>query len=267
MAAMFPQDPVQAPAAVEPGLVAQLTEIGWVDRTALVVLVVFFVIGLFKGLIWQVSRVGILLASYVLSARYGHGLGTWFAATPAVGGNAPTVDPATGLLVVPAPPETTLYLAYVTIFLAVLVALSLLAILLQKVAHKAGLGFFDRLGGGVIGVATGACVVLFGVGVVQMFFRDSQLALAAEQSHSLRWSQRAVDSLGRRVPDELRSVFALTPLAAPATGSPGELPPADPVDDEGAPGVDRTPPGVAPVEADDRRGRGAAQAAPFRRNG
>lgn len=254
MVVMFPQDPTPPPAAVDASFLAQLQEIGWVDRTALVVLLVFFVIGLFKGLIWQVSRVGILLAAYVLSGRYGHALGTWFAATPAVGGTAPSVDPSTGLVVVPAPPETTLYLAYVAIFLGVLVALSLLAILLQKVAHKAGLGFFDRLGGGVIGVATGACVVLFGVGVVQMFFQGSQLAMAAEQSHSLRWSQRALDSLGARVPDELRSVFELSPLAAPPLDQP-------PVDEPPLPGQ------PTPVEADDRPGRGGAQEAPFRRNG
>lgn len=189
-------------------LLQQLQTLSWVDHTALGVLLVFFVIGLFKGLIWQVSRIGILVLAYVISGRYGSEVADLLARTPAVG--AGPNEPIG---------ETTLYLAYVLLFLAVLIVMSLLAILVQKLAAKAGLGFFDRLGGGVLGVATGACVVLFGLFVVHMFFRGSQLAMAAESSHSLRLSKRAIDWLGDKVPDELRSVFALQPLQTP-------LPPA-----------------------------------------
>jgi uncharacterized membrane protein required for colicin V production len=236
------QDPAPAVGLADPSVWEQLQHVGWVDRTAFAVLLVFFVLGLFKGLIWQVSRVGILLAAYVLSGRYGRQLGDWLAASAE--GVPPPADPSHGIGAVEADalraletPETTLYLAYVAIFLAVLIVLSVAAILLQKLARKAGLGFFDRLGGGLIGLATGACVVLFAVGVVQMFFRDSQLALAAESSHSLRLSQRALDSLGPRVPDELRAVYRLEPLAGP--GEPVEA-------------VDKPGRGV-PVEADDGR--------------
>ena len=186
------------------GTLQQIELFGWVDRTALAVLVVFFVIGLFKGLIWQVSRIGILAAAYVVSGRFGAALGEFLARTPAVGGEA-AAEPAET-------PETTLYLAYVLLFLGVLIVLSLLALLLQKLAQKAGLGFFDRLGGGVLGIATGACVVLFGLSVVHMFFRGSQLAEAAGSSHSLRLSRRAIDLLGDTVPDDLRVVFSLAPL-------------------------------------------------------
>jgi membrane protein required for colicin V production len=202
------QEPAQTQA---PELLQQLQHLGWVDHTALAVLLVFFVIGLFKGLIWQVSRVAILAVAYVAAGHFGAGVGAWLARTPAVGGDAQRAAADA--------PETTLYLAYVLIFLVVLVVLSLLAMLLQRLAQKAGLGFFDRLGGGVLGVATGACVVLFGLFVVNMFFGGSQLAQAAESSHALRLSRRAIDLLGEGVPDELRTVIALAPLRAPAAGA------------------------------------------------
>ncbi len=242
---VFGQDPSVAPGPagdagvagsfVDSGFWTQLQEIGWVDRTAMAVLLVFFVIGLFKGLIWQVSRVGILVAAYVVSGRYGHVLGDWLAQDPAgslngTGGAEPVpathgvdgaVQASDAVLHSPQPAETTLYLAYVLLFLAVLVVLSLLAILLQKLAKKAGLGFFDRVGGGVLGVATGACLVLFGLSVVHMFFRGSQLAMAAEHSHSLRLSQQAIAMLGESVPDELRKVFALQPLDSGLTDDDG----------------------------------------------
>ena len=242
--------------SADPGFVHQLESVGWVDRTALAVLLVFFAIGIFKGLIWQVSRVAILLAAYAVSGRYGADVGAWLARTPAVGGTAPASGAAN---VVPIEtPETTLYLAYVLLFLGVLVALSLTAMLLQKLASKAGLGFFDRLGGGVVGVATGAGVVLFGLFVVNMFFRGSHLAEAAQTSHALRLSRDAVDWLGETVPDDLRTVISLQPLRAGSPGStdpmqpgPGaqELQPGQPRDDAaaGSPGPVHEPPPPGPV--------------------
>lgn len=188
-----------------------LQHLGWVDHTAIAVMLVFFVLGLFKGLIWQVSRIGILVVAYVAAGRFGATVGGWLQRTPAVGGDANAVADT---------PETTLYLAYVLIFLGVLIVLSIAALLLQRLARHAGLGFFDRLGGGVLGIATGACVVLFGLFVVNMFFGTSQLANAAESSHALRLSRRAIDLLGEGVPDELRTVIALAPLRAPAEPAP-----------------------------------------------
>ena len=226
------QDP--ALAAPEAEVLQELQHLGWVDHTALAVLLVFFVIGLFKGLIWQVSRVAILVLAYVVAGRHGATVGAWFARTPEVGGDAAQAAAAT--------PSTTLYLAYVLLFLVVLVVLSLSAILLQRLAQKAGLGFFDRLGGGVLGVATGACVVLFGVYVVHMFFPRSQLAVAAESSHALRLSRRAIDLLGEGVPDDLRTVIALAPLRAPAP--PPHLPQSGP--HTGPAGGQESPTGQAP---------------------
>jgi membrane protein required for colicin V production len=206
-----PEAASAASTATQPVL-EQLQALTWVDHTALAVLLVFFVLGLFKGLIWQVSRVGILAVAYVVAGKFGRQVAELLAPS----GN-PAEPAADGSV------ETTLYVAYVLLFLAVLIVLSLLAMLLQKLAAKAGLSFFDRLGGGVLGVVTGAAVVLFGLFVVHMFFGNSQVALAAEQSHSLRWSRQAIDWLGDKVPDELRSVFELPPLRAPVLpGLPGE---------------------------------------------
>jgi uncharacterized membrane protein required for colicin V production len=244
------QDPASAEA---PQLLQQLQHLGWVDHTAIAVMLVFFVMGLFKGLIWQVSRIGILIVAYVAAGRLGASVGNWISRTPAVGGTATAVTADPVRQAAADTPETTLYLAYVLIFLVVLIALSLLAMLLQRLAQKAGLGFFDRLGGGLLGIATGGCVVLFGLFVVNMFFSGSQLANAAESSHALRLSRRAIDLLGEGVPDELRTVIALAPLHAAAPGAapsapgdplPGGVQPAGDVDAS----TPRPPSGSRPSE-------------------
>ena len=188
-------------------VIASLQALGWVDLTALGVILAFFVMGLFQGLIWQVSRIVILISAYFVAGQFGHDVAAMLGASP------PDVPPNGIAAAVPGTatsvPEvgTTLYVAYCLLFVGVLIVLSLLAILIRKLAHKAGLGFFDRLGGGVLGVATGACVVLAGVFGVNMFFPQSELARAAGGSHSMRFSQQAIDMLGERVNPDLRAVL------------------------------------------------------------
>ena len=228
-----PQDE-STPTAFE-AITDALQSLGWIDRTSLGVLVVFFALGIFKGFIWQVSRVGILVAAYVVAGRYGQDVASLLGSAPGVtadparlpepGAAGPVVE-AAAPLAPPAPGETTIYLAYCLLFVVVLVALSLVTMLVKRLADKAGLGFFDRLGGGVLGVATGGCVVLFFVFVVQMFFPRGDLAVAARSSHAMRLSQRMVGLLGGVVHDDLRSVLALEPLHSPEPGTVGGPQPA-----------------------------------------
>ncbi len=162
------------------------------------VLAVFFVLGLFKGLIWQVSRVAILVAAYYGALEFGEPfarlLVDWTHTSP----EAPSEQQET----------TALCIAFVLLFLFVLVGLSLFALFVQSLARKAGLGFYDRLFGGVLGTATGALVVLVLMTGVLMFLPPgSQVAQAAQGSHSLRLLQGGIERLGPVAPPALRSVF------------------------------------------------------------
>ncbi|MCR9248514.1 MAG: CvpA family protein [bacterium] len=245
-------------------LLQQLQALGWVDTTAVVVLLVFFVVGLFKGLFWQVSRIAILVLAYLVAGRFGGDVGSWLARD---------LQRDTGS------PDTMLYLAYVLVFLGVVVILSLLAMQFQKVLKQTGLTFFDRLGGGLFGVATGACTVLFLLFLVNMFCRETALGNEVEASHSQRLSRRAIDWLGPRVPDELRGALYLAPLSArgpdphgptPSKSTPSKPTPSkprmgSPNSPSGSDGVPSTltPPGGSPagsaprkVEAPHEQGNG-----------
>ena len=202
-------------------VVTQLLALGWVDKTGLSVLLVFFFLGLFKGLLWQVSRIGILVAAYFVAGRFGHGLAVLLSSS------GESSDP------VPTTPDTTIYLAYCMLFIAVLVVLSLVSMMLKKLVDKAGLSFYDRLGGGVLGVATGCGVILAAVFVLNMFFAGSQLALAADKSHSMRFCQKTVNWMGGVVPDELRGAIGL-PSIEPGKGeAQGTAPAGEPAPERG----------------------------------
>ena len=176
-----------------------LQSLGWVDLTAFGVLGLFFLIGLWKGLVWQVSRIVILAASLWLATQWGRGLGGIYSSWCA---GEPTAQQL----------HTALYLAYATVFLVVLVVLSLLALGLQNLVKKAGMTFFDRLGGGAFGVLTGAAGFVCLLTAAKMFLPGSSVVMAAEDSHSLRYARRGVERLGEVVPDDLRVLYELPRL-------------------------------------------------------
>lgn len=200
--------PAAAPQAPAAGFADALQNLGWVDVTALSLLAVFFVVGLFKGFLWQVSRVGILVVAYAAAASFGADLAQVLLDLTSSGPEPPNGERQ----------STAFYVACVLIFLAVLIALSLFALLLQKLVKKAGMTFYDRLGGGLVGVGTGAVVVVFLLALVFMFFPKGHVAEAAGRSHSLDLSRRLVDQLGPVVPAGLQGLFA--PPAGPQPGGP-----------------------------------------------
>jgi uncharacterized membrane protein required for colicin V production len=198
------QDPVATPTGEA---IQSLQHLGWVDVTALSVVATFLVLGLFQGIVWQVSRIAILLIAYGLSSHLAHNLSTFL-----LGFTQKPGEPASQEQV-----DTAYYVACVLIFLLTLIVLSLLTRLLQHLVRKAGMSFFDRLGGGIVGMATGAVLVLVGLTAVFMFVPGSSVAQAAESSRSLKVSRWAVQQLGSFVPPELQKVF-------PEEGSPTHAP-------------------------------------------
>jgi len=184
-----------------------LASVEWIDWTAIVILTVFFVMGLFKGFVWQASRMLSLVCGFVVAGIYGEAGGAmiqrWF------GGGTPVEG-------------ATVYVAYVVIFLAVVVLLSLAAYFLQKLVKKSGLGFYDRVCGGFLGVATGACVMIFILSSIYMFLDNFSIAEAARRSKSMVISQKTLAVLGDVVPRPMQQVFGVEESRPPGqdTGQP-----------------------------------------------
>ena len=208
----------QGPAAdtAVQGVISVSGALGWIDVTALSVLGVFFILGAFKGFLWQVSRVGILMLAYIGAVELAQPVAGLLANVTQTEGTVPTAQQS----------DTSFYIACVLIFLTILISLSLLATLLQKLLKKAGLSFYDRLGGGVLGVCTGAFVVLLSMMLLQMFLPEARVTVAAERSQSMRWTRSAIDMLGDAVPPEVKQLFA-PQSEPPQPNAPSQGPPSD----------------------------------------
>jgi uncharacterized membrane protein required for colicin V production len=185
----FPPLPPEAfhldPTPAQPSV---LESIGWIDWTAIVVLLVFLGLGLARGLVWQISRATTLIAGFAAAALFGERLGDavrgWFAEDIA--------------------PEVPLYVAHFTIFLTVLAVVSLCAWFVQRLSQERELSFRNRLLGGLLGFATGALVVVALLTGTQMlngaFGAAGSVAAAAKDSRSQTWVREALRGCTQLVP-------------------------------------------------------------------
>lgn len=121
----------------------------WLDWALLAVLLLSALVGLWRGLVYEVLSVAVWVAAFVLAQRYGAPVGAWL---PVEGFSEPL----------------RVAMGFGVVFLAAAFAGGLLAWLVKKLVESVGLRPVDRVLGGVFGVLRGAVILLGLAMVVQM---------------------------------------------------------------------------------------------------
>jgi membrane protein required for colicin V production len=144
------------------------------DFTVAAILLVSLLLGLWRGLVYEVlSLLGWPIA-FVLSRLF-------------AGDVAPLIPMPVLSNVEGTQEHFRVAVAYAVVFIAALIVWSVLAWLLSKLVKAVGLGWLDRLMGGVFGLLRGGLVVLVRVWLAgltdvpkQPFWRNAQASKAAE---------------------------------------------------------------------------------------
>ncbi len=156
--------------------------LGWVDWALLVVLVVSMIVGLWRGLVFEVlSLVGWVVAFFAAQA---------FA--PSLAGMLPIGVPGSAL---------NHGVAFLAAFVLALVLWALGSRLMRLLIHATPLQPVDRVLGGVFGLARGA-VLLLAVATVVML-SPAQRSAAWQQSHGAAWLATALQGLKPVLPDAI----------------------------------------------------------------
>ncbi len=173
-----------------------LASLGAVDLGALIVVLFNLLMGLIRGFVWQLVRLGALVAALCL-ARYGSAdAAVWIHDTFPVGSPADRI------------------LAYFVIFFAVFLAGTLLAFLLRGVLATLRLRSFDRLLGALLGAVKGGAIVVVAVLLLSRLRGVPALQEELAASHAARLSAAVVERIDPLFPDtlwqELTSTFEET---------------------------------------------------------
>ena len=173
--------------------------LGWIDYTAIAIIIVFVVLGLFRGLLWQISRLASLLVSFWLSGVYAGELAVF-------------VEQKLGWF----EGDIALYAAYFAIFISCLIVLSLITMVLDKLLRRLELKYYDYLGGGALGMVTGIALVIVALGAALAFSaREGSFFRTVNASETARWSRAIVERLDPWLPERVRELYLEVPAERP----------------------------------------------------
>ncbi len=177
--------------------------LNWIDLTSLGVLLVFGILGLFRGFLWQASRLLSLVLGYLLASLFAPRLGPWFEESLRIGD-----------------PKIAIYLAFFAVFIAVLVVLSIVTMILQRIIRKLDLSFYDHLGGGIMGVLTGGALIVAFLGLFYWIAPSGALASELRDSRTGRFAREVVGRI-TVVPAPIRRLYTAAAEASGAQGGAG----------------------------------------------
>jgi membrane protein required for colicin V production len=156
-------------------------QLGWVDLALLAVFGLSVLIGLWRGFVFEIVSLLGWLVAFVIANSAGP-----FLADILPSGNEPQVR---------------LWLAYVGVFVAILLTCTLLARMLRALVSATPLSFVDHLLGGVFGAARGVLVCV----VVATLVMLSPYATSTtwKSSHGALWLGLALEGLKPVLPQSL----------------------------------------------------------------
>ncbi len=169
-----------------------LNELSWIDVTSLGILLVFGILGLFRGFLWQASRLLSLLLGYVFASIFAENFATWLTVKLSIKNE-----------------KIAVYLGFFLIFVGVLVVLSVLTMILQRFVKQLELSFYDHLGGGFLGVLTGAALMIAALGAAFWAFPQTSLVVEARQSNTGIIARKVVETFSDLIPIQISELYGV----------------------------------------------------------
>jgi len=166
------------------------SSLGFIDVGALVVVLFFVIMGLVRGFVWQLVRLCAVIGGLTVARLYADRV------APLWTRFFPRLD---------APYDTIL--AYFTIFFLVVLASILVFYLLRNLLAALRLQSYDRLFGGILGVAKGMIVVVVAILLLSHISGAHELQRALGKSHAARLTASMVDKVEPMFPASVRSEF------------------------------------------------------------
>jgi membrane protein required for colicin V production len=151
------------------------------DIVVLVVVVVLTLLGLWKGLVRQIVGLAGVAAGYVIATKFYGPLAAKFLTG---------FRPATGRVI-----------SFLTIFIACIIAASIIGWIAEKLMNTADLGILNRIGGGILGAAKGYLIV--SVAVVMMVSFLPLHSGVFEGSRTMKYIQPMAGIVSRFAPESI----------------------------------------------------------------
>ena len=154
------------------------------DVIVLAVVGLSTLLGLWKGMVRQVVGLAGVVGGYMLAMKFYGPLATRFLTG---------FRPATGVVI-----------SFLVIFIACIIAASIIGWIAEKLMGSAGLGFLNRVGGGILGGAKGCLIVSVAVMMLIAFLPPNGIF---KDSGTMKYIQPITDMVSRFAPKSIRTRY------------------------------------------------------------
>jgi membrane protein required for colicin V production len=154
------------------------------DIVVLVVVGILTIAGLFSGMVKQLFGLAGVIGGYMLAMRYYQFCSKYLTSFS---------------------PGTARAISFVLIFLACIVAAYFIGWLVGKIVTISGLGFFNKMGGALLGFVKGCLIICVMVIVLNTFFpADTGFY---KRSHTIKYIQRVTALFKKVTREEIRNKY------------------------------------------------------------
>lgn len=167
----------------------------WLDTTLLIVLFLFFIRGMFRGLVREILSLLALMIGAFLASEY-HGLLTPFLSNYFSG------EPVIRAV------------SYILIFFGTIITFWIIAKIIHSLVDLSLLGWLDRALGAVFGLAEGVLIGLVALLMLQSFMPDAEFLKNSMLAHR---AQPLVELLADFTPQTFRDQLKSTGIDIPST--------------------------------------------------
>ena len=156
-------------------------QLGWVDIALLAIFGVSVLIGLWRGFVFEIVSLLGWLVAYVIANSAGPFLAE--------------------LIPFGSDPQVRLWIAYIAVFVVILLTCTLLARMLRALISATPLSFLDHLFGGLFGAVRGALILVVAATLISLSpYADST---TWKTSHGALWLGMALEGLKPVLPHSL----------------------------------------------------------------
>ena len=155
------------------------------DVIVLGVVGVSTLLGLWKGLVRQVVGLAGLEGGYVMAMKFYGPLAARF---------------LTGFR-----PATASVISFLAIFIACIIAASIIGWIAEKLMGTTGLGFLNRVGGGILGGAKGCLIISVAVMMLIAFLPPNSTVF--KDSGTMKYIRPVTDMVSRFAPQSIRTMY------------------------------------------------------------
>jgi membrane protein required for colicin V production len=154
------------------------------DIIVLAIIGILTIVGFYNGTVKQVFALAGVVAGYMLAMRYYLLCSKYLTAVH---------------------PGAARAISFVVIFIACIVVAHIIGSLVGKLFSISGLGFFDRIGGALLGFAKGCLIVCVMVLVLNAFFSPN--AGFYKRSYTIKYIQRATALFKKVTREEIKMKY------------------------------------------------------------